>query len=116
MMTVEEFIDYSKRIAKAAREIERNKDLIKEDKYVMENCSLDVYADEYEQLAKWLEHYQELFNGTEQEIYERGYAEGAKQGYKDGVTDLSKQLRVYDGFCISEELVDGAVERTYGGK
>ena len=74
----------------------------------------EVYAEEHEQLAEWLEELKALKeNSISKEAFEkmksRAYEKGHRQGYNKAIDDFAEHIRTY--YALKQEM--GYVATTY---
>ena len=111
-MTIDEMIEEQRENAKTQREIAEEcfEEHIFDEKEKIEHLR---YANEFEQLAEWLEELKELRNMTAGHLYavafNRGYLKAEKEVRNKAIDDFAENIRLY--YSLKQEM--GYVATTY---
>lgn len=111
-MTIDEMIEEQRENAKTQREIAEEcfEEHIFDEKEKIEHLR---YANEFEQLAEWLEELKELRNMTAGHLYavafNRGYLKAEKEVREKAIDDFAENIRLY--YSLKQEM--GYVATTY---
>ena len=111
-MTIDEMIEEQRENAKTQREIAEEcfEEHIFDEKEKIEHLR---YANEFEQLAEWLEELKELQNMTAGHLYavafKNGYLKAEKEVRNKAIDDFAENIRLY--YSLKQEM--GYVATTY---
>ena len=106
-MTIDEMIEEQRENAKTQREIAEEcfEEHIFDEKEKIEHLR---YANEFEQLAEWLEELKELRNITAGHLYavafNRGYLKAEKEVRNNAIDDFAEKVKEMYAFTILEEV------------
>ena len=106
-MTIDEMIEEQRENAKTQREMaeEYFEEHIIDEKEKIEHLR---YANEFEQLAEWLEELKELRNMTASHLYavafNRGYLKAEKEVRNNAIDDFAEKVKEMYAFTILEEV------------